>query len=81
MDTSTHSVEVTGVSDAVLDTTAMNGSFIYEVRFQASVSVGALVKCKVENIQHVWNICGVCPGIVFSEIIVPKDVNDERIST
>jgi hypothetical protein len=32
-----NSVEVTGVSDAVLDTTAMNGSFIYEVRFKASV--------------------------------------------
>jgi DNA-directed RNA polymerase subunit E'/Rpb7 len=75
-----NSVEVTSISDGVLDTTAMNGSFIYEVRFKASVCnppVGALVKCKVENI-NTYGISAVnMSRYRVLEIIVPKDMNDD----
>jgi DNA-directed RNA polymerase subunit E'/Rpb7 len=76
------SVEVLSVSDAVLDATAMDGSFIYEVKFKASVCnppVGAVIRCKVENMNNYGLLASNMSEYRVLEIIIPKDIHDDAI--
>jgi hypothetical protein len=41
--------------------------------------VGALVKCRVENIQHVWNICGQYVQVSCSRDHRQRHNDDENI--
>jgi DNA-directed RNA polymerase subunit E'/Rpb7 len=76
------SVEVMDISEGVLDSTAMNGSFIYNVRFKASVCnppVGAVFRCKVENV-NTYGISAVnMSEYRVLEVIVPKDIGDGAV--